>query len=249
MEQINIIKIWSDSINEKNLEKIIKNAKIWEEKTKEKFIFISSWAVKLWKDRVKEAWKNIENFSKSALASIWQKYLMRQYQEFLWKKELIWEILIDDFADEKHLAKTIENLLKNNVWIIINYNDTLHSDELNNVSEKSDNDKNTVFVTKVLKKYLDIDIKRVIYLTNTNGLLDKNKKTVLGWKICLEKDRDYFKSFVEKNKSDSWTGWMESKLNCGFEVLEYWVWETIIANARDWCECLEGNGKYTRFIY
>jgi len=76
--------------------------------------------------------------------------------------------LIDDFANEKHLTKTLYNLLENNVWIIINHNDTLHPDELNNVSEKSDNDKNTVFVSKIFNKFLDIKIKRVIYLTNTN---------------------------------------------------------------------------------
>jgi len=46
-ENINIVKIGSDSINQNNLEKIIADAKKWEEKTGEKFIFISSGAVKL----------------------------------------------------------------------------------------------------------------------------------------------------------------------------------------------------------
>jgi len=41
-ENINIVKIGSDSINEQNLRKIIDDAKKWEKQTGEKFIFISS---------------------------------------------------------------------------------------------------------------------------------------------------------------------------------------------------------------
>jgi glutamate 5-kinase len=181
------------------------------------------------------------------LASIGQKYLMKQYLDILWDNKLVWEILIDDYADEKHLSKTIKNLLKNDVWIIINHNDTLHPDELNNVSEKSDNDKNTVFIAKIFNKYLDIEIKRVIYLTNSNWLLDKEKNTVLGWKISSENDKNYYMNFVEKDKSNSWTGWMESKLDCSFKVLEYWIWEAIISNAKNWLECLVENSDNSRF--
>ncbi len=249
-EKINIVKIWSDSINKKNLKKIIKDAKKWEEKTGEKFVFISSGAVKLWKDRVITTWKNIENFSVSALASIWQKLLMKEYWKLLWKKELIWEILIDDYADEKHLTNTLYNLLENDVWIIINHNDTLHSTELNNVFDKSDNDKNTVFISKLFHNFLKnkIVVEKVIYLTNTYWLLDENKKTILWWIISSKKEEKYYKNFVLKNKSHSWTWWMKSKLNCIFEVLNYWVKQAIIANALNWLECLENDTKCTKFI-
>ena len=249
-QNINIVKIGSDSINDYNLEKIIDDAKNWEKQTGEKFIFISSGAVKLVKDRVEESWKNVEDFSKSSLACIGQKFLMKQYWNILWENLLVWEILIDDFADEKHLSETISNLLINDAWIIINHNDTLHPDELNNVSEKSDNDKNTVFVSKIFNKFLKkyFKIKRVIYLTNTNWLLDENKKTVLGWKINSEEDKNYYRNFVEKSKSNSWTGWMESKLNCGFEVLKNWAKEAIISNAKEWLECLLNWKKSTKFI-
>ena len=246
-ENINIVKIGSDSINQNNLEKIIGDAKKWEEKTGEKFIFISSGAVKLWKDRVEENWKNSKNFSKSSLASIWQKFLMKQYWEILWAKEIVWEVLIDDFANEKHLTKTLYNLLENDIWIIINHNDTLHPDELNNVSEKSDNDKNTVFVSRIFNKFSDINIKRVIYLTNTNWLLNKEKNTVLGWKIKSEEDKNYYKKFVEENKSNSWTWGMKSKLDCGFKVLEYGVGEVIISNAKNWLKYFDENRQCTKF--
>jgi glutamate 5-kinase len=80
------------------------------------------------------------------------------------------EVLIDDYADEKHLTKTLYNLLENDVWIIINHNDTLHPTELNSVLEKNDNDKNTVFISELFNNFFKkkVVVKRVIYLTNTN---------------------------------------------------------------------------------
>ena len=248
METINIVKIWSDSINDNNLEKIILDAKKWQNKTWEKFVFISSGAVKLWKDRVSDIWKELNNLLSSSLASIWQKFLMQKYWEFLWKKELIWEVLIDDYADEKHLSDTLNNLLNNDIWIVINHNDTLHSTELGNVCDKNDNDKNTVFISKLFNKFLkEKIIKNVIYLTNTNWLLDEDKSTILGWKINDEKDKNYYRNFVEENKSNSWTGGMKSKLDCWFKVLEYWVERVIISNANKWLNCLSFLGDYTSF--
>jgi len=281
MEQsVNIVKIGSDSINKNNLEKIIEDAKKWEEQTWEKFIFISSWAVKLWKDRVIESWKNVEDFSKSSLASIGQSYLIWLWDENSLNEKLVWEILLDDYLNKeyiekiwienkdilsrikhslnfvanilnfrknKKLAQTLIDNLQNDVWSIINHNDALSDEELNKVSSKTDNDKNTVYISKILQdtKY---EIKRVIYLTNTNWLLDKNKETVLGWKINSEEDKNYYRNFVETSKSNSWTGWMKSKLNCGFEVLGYWVKEAIISNAKKWLECLLNWKKSTKFI-
>ena len=91
-ENVNIVKIGSDSINELNLEKIISDAKGWEKKTWEKFIFISSGAVKLGKDRVLETWKNINNFSKSSLATIGQGLLMNLFDRISWEEKIVWEI-------------------------------------------------------------------------------------------------------------------------------------------------------------
>ncbi len=251
-QKINIIKIWSDGVSRKNLQKIILDVKKWKEKTWEKCIFISSWAVKLWKERVNSFWRNEKDFLKSSLASIWQKFLMKLYWEYLWKNEIIWEILIDDYADEKHLSKTLENLLQNDIWIIINHNDTLHSDELDNVGDKTDNDKNTIYVSKLLQKYSkNIKIKRVVYLTNTDGLLNKYGEVVLWWKIYLNnlsKEKNKYLKYIKVNKSNNGTWWMWSKIICAFKVLEYWIKESIISNAKYWLECLENRNKgYTKF--
>ena len=279
-ENINIVKIGSDSINEQNLRKIIDDAKKWEKQTGEKFIFISSWAVKLWKQRIEGAWKNIEHFSKSSLASIWQQFLMKMYDDFSGKEKLVWEVLLDDYVnaeyvqavwiewegiivglkqilrrvadilskkkDQKLQELLIENI-KNDVWSILNHNDALSNEELNNLSDRTDNDKNTVYISGLLKD-TNLHIKRVIYLTNTNWLLNKEKNTVLGWKIKSEEDKNYYKKFVEENKSNSWTGWMKSKLDCGFKVLEYGVGEVIISNAKNWLKCFEENRQCTKFF-
>jgi len=119
-KDVNIIKIGSDSVNDSNLERIVEGAKEWEKETWEKFIFISSGAVKLWKDRVKESWKNIEDFSKSSLASIGQSILMQKFDEFSWNEKLVWEILLDDYVNKEYIEKTlIEN---NNIISTIKQN-------------------------------------------------------------------------------------------------------------------------------
>ena len=55
---------------------------------------------------------------------------MNMYQNEVKDSKIISEILIDDFGQEKFLVKTLKKLFKNNVWVIINYNDCLHPDEL-----------------------------------------------------------------------------------------------------------------------
>ncbi len=244
MENVNIVKIGSDSINEENLSKLLSDIIVLEDKTKEKFIIISSWAVKLWKQKIENFWLKINNFSKSSLASIGQQVLMQTYERLISNKKLISQILIDDFASEIFLAKTLKNLLENNVFIIINHNDATHNDELENLSLKADNDKNTIHLCKVLNLLENIKIKKVIFLTNTNWLLDDNKNTVLWWKAFSEKEKSFYKSFVKKEKSSAWTWWMESKLDCAFEVLEFWAKESIIANSRDWLDFLISLNEY-----
>ena len=109
-ENINIVKIGSDSINKNNLEKIISDAKNWEEKTGEKFIFISSGSVKLWKDRIIQNGWNIEEYGKSSLASIGQHLLMRMFDKISWDEKIVGEILLDDYVNKEYVEKIwIEN--------------------------------------------------------------------------------------------------------------------------------------------
>lgn len=144
---------------------------------------------------------------------------------------------------DKHLAYTIWNLVKNDVLVIINHNDTTSNDELKNLSSKTDNDKNTIHITEVINEYsyeIWIRINRVIFLTNTNWLLDESQNTVRWWVVDSNSKVKYLE-YVEIKKSNDWTWWMDSKINCAFEVLEKWAEESIIANSSSWLDCLEEN--------
>lgn len=144
---------------------------------------------------------------------------------------------------DKHLAQTISDLVRNQVLVIINHNDTTSNDELKNLSNKTDNDKNTIHITEVLNKYaneINLKIHRVIFLTNTNWLLDVNWDTVIWWKVDLSdvNCRENYLSHIETKKSNNGTWWMDSKVNCAFEVLEKGATESIIANSSTWLKCL-----------
>ncbi|USN58181.1 MAG: hypothetical protein H6767_07825 [Candidatus Peribacteria bacterium] len=66
---------------------------------------------------------------------------------------------------------------------MVNHNDATSSKELSALTTKTDNDKNTIFLCKNVEKYREqkqVRVKRVIYLTNTDGLLDEQEQTVKG---------------------------------------------------------------------
>ena len=96
-----------------------------------------------------------------------------------------------------------------------------------------------------------MEIKRVIYLTNTNWIFDENKKTVKWGEVLLdnieEEKKKYFK-YILDDKSKAWTWWMLSKLKCSFEVLKFRVEESIIANSKKWLSCLENKDNSTHFV-
>ncbi len=285
MKNINLVKIWSDSIHEENIEKLLIDMALYEDVNDEKFIIISSGAVKLWKLKILEKWWNIDYISSSSLASIWQQYLMQMYDR-LAKWKIVSQVLLDDYINsdyvntfiekvrdkavlknlatkvlwlvseqkDKHLANTIADLVKNNVLVIINHNDATSNDELKNLSSKTDNDKNTIHITQVINNYSQeiwIKVKRVIFLTNTNWLLDERWETVKWWEIDISDNYsiDRYLAYIEKWKSDNGTWWMWSKVDCAFQVLSKWARESIIANSNSWLSCLT-NEDYmsTKFL-
>lgn len=285
MKNINLVKIWSDSIHEENIEKLLIDIALYEEITHEKFIIISSGAVKLWKSKILEKWWKIDEISSSALASIWQQYLMQMYEK-LSKNKIVSQVLLDDYINsdyvntfieklrdkvvlknlaskvlwlvseqkDKHLANTIADLVRNNVLVIINHNDATSNDELKNLSSKTDNDKNTIHITQVINNYskeIWIRVKRVIFLTNTNWLLDDKWQTIQWWEIDISDNYsiDRYLAYIEKWKSNNGTWWMWSKVDCAFQVLSKWASESIIANSNSWLGCLI-NDDYmsTKFV-
>jgi glutamate 5-kinase len=88
-------------------------------------------------------------------------------------------MLIDYLNGKKdeQFIKTLNDLVSEDVIAIINHNDALSSQELNKLSSKTDNDNNVVHICQAVDNFsrlISFRIRRVIYLTNTNGLLDNN---------------------------------------------------------------------------
>jgi len=89
------------------------------------------------------------------------------YFDSTFKKLL--ELVRED--NDKHLLKTIINGIKNDILTIVNYNDSMSFHELNNLSNKSDNDQNTVFLSKLINSHcrkVGYKISRVFFLTNSD---------------------------------------------------------------------------------
>lgn len=138
----------------------------------------------------------------------------------------------------------IINWLDNNILTIMNYNDSTSFLELNNLTTKTDNDKNTVFLSKLINKYSNktkYKVSKVFYLTNTNWLLGKNKKTIKWHKFSDIDDNQEFNkvekhllSFVNNDESWFWTWWMWSKILSWLECLKNDVDEIYISNSKDW---------------
>ncbi len=156
---------------------------------------------------------------------------------------------------DRHLLKTILDGVKNSVLTIINYNDSTSSIELDKISDKTDNDKNTVFLSRLINTYSEetlYKISKVFYLTNTDWVLDENKKTV-GWydnlDITCECEVNRIKQqllcYIDNSTSDNWTWWMWSKILSGLECLKYWVDWVYICNSENW---LKMDGKVTRIL-
>ena len=289
MNNINLVKIWSDSIvdnwsntlREDVINKLISDILLLREQTWEKFILLTSWAVAKWKTLVEEPYK----FSKSSLASIWQHRVVWLYDRLIWNKNIVSQILIDDKYNEKifhstakanwirfddnfkkllelvredndkHLLKTIIDWVKNDVLTIVNYNDSMSSTELDNLSNKSDNDQNTVFLSKLINAHSDetgYQISNVSFLTNTNWLLDKENKTVSGYNFRDVNDeleflriKKHLLKYIKNGTSNWWTWWMTSKISSWLECLKYWVNDIIISNSKYGIHNLD-NTKYTK---
>ncbi len=153
-----------------------------------------------------------------------------------------------DLVNEKkdrHLAETLANLVRNDVLVIVNHNDTTSENELKNITARTDNDKNTIYISEIIEQYsakIQLKVGKVIYLTNTDGVLDNDWNTLSWWSFSQNDfgtEKVKYLAYVNTEKSKAWTWWMESKINCAFESLRLWAEQSIISNARRWLDCLK----------
>jgi len=276
MKNVNIVKIWSWSINDQNIKNLLSDISKIQQKTNDKFLIVTSWAVKEWKEECRKKWISVWNLEKSNLATIGHSKIVDSYRRYYdW---VIWDILLHDkynidylkqlwlnidenmfetfkkldFLDNEFLVKcTLQNNICNWILTVVNHNDAMTNKELAHLSDKTDNDKNVPHLCELIyhfQKEINFKVKNVIYLTWTNWLLDQDWNTIKWWQITDEESKNFYKNFVIVwEKSHHWTWWMLSKVDWSINVLDYWIQNSFIANAKDWLDCLEWKWKYTTF--
>ncbi|NQU77260.1 glutamate 5-kinase [Candidatus Falkowbacteria bacterium] len=169
-----------------------------------KIILVSSGAVGASKELVQ---KSQEKHSISFLAAIGQTVLINHYQNiFKQKNQIIAQVLLtgDDFLNRQRynfIYETLTELLKNNIIPIINENDVVTRDYWG----FGEND----FLAAITA--ININADKIIFLTNVDGIYDKNPK---------EKDAKLISNIknvneidVAKTTSTFGKGGMASKVN------------------------------------
>lgn len=144
-------------------------------KDKKEIAVVSSGAIALGMHKLKVKERPRELSDLAACASVGQNELMNAYSRFLGDKVIAAQILLtwEDFKDRKrylNAKNTIEALLKlGDVVPIINENDSISTEEI----KFGDNDTLSARVASLI----GADI--LIILSDVDGLLDKDKKTVV----------------------------------------------------------------------
>lgn len=226
-QKIIVIKIWTNALMDKkwwlNI-KLIKDLAKQIDHLKNKLwyniVLVSSWAVWMWKQKIslkKNIWK-IQ--AKQFFASIWQPFLMQEYQTIFDQYNIIVAQALltrSDFAiREKYISMRdiLSHLLENWVIPIINENDVLSPEEL----DFSDNDQLSAYVAWML--WAD----RLIILSDVNWLYTKHPSEKGAKKIDIVTNIDEkILSYVDHKKSSWWTGWMGSKISTAKLIMSLWI--------------------------
>ncbi len=223
--QVTLVKIWSDSVNNQNIKKLMSDVEKLENETKNRVVLITSWAV--------SEWSNVmpKNTLRSVCALVWQPILMQKYQQYSSKP--VGQVLIDDYINEEYLyayasdldipldlqnkfnyyaRKTLQNAhhdkdltfiqgvndaLESWVMPILNHNDGQSSIELERISKKTDNDQNLCYTAEVAYRYRD---QLSFEINNIVNLTDTNwiydgNKKTLPWE---EIDLEKFDYYIKK---------------------------------------------------
>jgi glutamate 5-kinase len=171
-------------------------------------VLVSSGAIALGKILTKT-----DNFSNQFYSTIGQTHLMNNYQKHFAKfGQGISQLLINTQylkKHNKHIKKTIDDSFNHGNITIINENDAL--------AKKSNND----ILAAQISKTIQADL--LIFLTNTNGILDKNNKTISKGTI------KELKKHIKKDTSSFGTGGMQTKLKAS-KITKA---RTIIASAKE----------------
>ena len=235
-----VIKVWSNmlidpngTINKEIFENISYQINKIRKDNNMNVVLISSGAVWLGRRKLTDFLGNGDKtLEKQFFASIWQPYLMKEYDDVFKKYWIIISQALltrSDFADrEKYLSmrNVLNMILDKGILPIINENDVLSPEEL----DFSDNDQLGAYVAGMLgAKYLVL-VSNIDWLYTMHP--SKPWAKLIEYVDCIN---DEILKYAEEEKSSMWTGWMKSKLNTAQLMMNLGVSMFIVNGKQDSC--------------
>ncbi len=234
-----LIKVGTSTLTHKNgrinLQRVEQLSKVLSElqNSGKKIILVSSGAVGVGVGKLRLKERPQDTKTKQAAAAVGQSELMFIYDKFFGEyNHTIAQILLTRRTIENEITRdnvknTVNTLLDMEVIPIVNENDTVAVDELAG-ENFGDNDMLSAIVAKL------IEVDKLIILTDTNGLYDKDPSKNEDAKLInvVEEITDEIKQMAGGSVSNRGTGGMSTKVMAAQLATQSNI-ETIILNGND----------------
>jgi len=222
-----VVKIGTNALTKENQtidEQLLKKLTDQISKIREKhdILVVTSGAMGSGRSLVKLS-RHDEITKRQILAVVGQVKLMATYSKlFSAHKLVVAQMLVtkDDFGNRVHYLNTkncVESLFKEKIIPIMNENDFVAIEEL----MFTDNDELAGMIAKM------INADKLIILTNVDGVLDKDKKTIKEFSC----DADIPQNIISSEKSSFGKGGMQNKFKMAQDAAKNGT-EVFIANSR-----------------
>lgn len=190
-------------------------------------ILISSGAVASGKSEIKSLIKLDTVSSRQLFSAVGQVKLINRYYDFFRNYNIVCGQVLatkSDFSTRTHYLNQrncMEVMLGNKVLPIVNENDTISVDGL----MFTDNDELSGLMAAMM------NCKRLIILSNIDGIYDGNPQNKASKVIQEIKTDDDIEQFIQSSKSSAGRGGMQTKYNIARKVAEEGI-EVVIANGK-----------------
>lgn len=190
-------------------------------------ILISSGAVASGRSELKNIQKLDAISARQLYSAVGQVKLINRYYDFFSDQEVACGQVLatkDDFSTRTHYLNQrncMEVMLAHGVIPIVNENDTISVNEL----MFTDNDELSGLVAAMM------NCKRLIILSNIDGIYDGNPNDKKSQVIRTIKTSDDIEQYIQASKSSAGRGGMHTKYNIAHKVAEEGI-EVIIANGK-----------------
>ena len=225
----NILSTEKNKLDLNNLRNIVNQVSFIKNKYHLDICLVSSGSITCGKEVLKSDCDTIPE--KQAAASIGQVLLMQEYYNFFIHNNLnIGQLLLsktnfENTTQRQNIKNTLNSLFKKNIIPIINENDTVSTNEIN--ENFTDNDELSSLLAVLTKA------KKLIILTDLDGLFDKNPKLHKEAKLIKSVSviDEQIMSLIEEKQSTKSKGGMLSKLESAKRCLDSNI-EVVISNGR-----------------